>query len=295
MNMRIAAGQAGFELETRLFPFGPKASVIATVQFQPGTKQADPLSPALGKRCVNRRPYRGENLPVQAREELLALVNSEPGASLDLIEDSHRKRALAALAARNDQILFENRALHDGLYRWLRWTAQETGLTGDGLPVESLELNPFERPGFRWMGSWKFAHALAAAGVTRILPGRSRRVYERSAAIGLLSISGARPKDFVRGGELLERFWLTATLKGIAFQPITGITFLLERCRALGGEGLSEAHRRILEGIRRHLVRLLPAAERKTPLMLFRLGYADAPTGRTRRRPTEAAFTVKSP
>lgn len=291
-NLRIAATTFGYQLHIDLFPDHERSNRVAQVRWQRQPAGDDPLFPALAARCVNRRPYRRAPLPSPIKAEFVSLASNAPGVSLDFVEDKPKKSALASLAAVNERILFENRALHDGLYRWLRWTTHETTRTGDGMPVESLELSVFERPGFRLLNSWPMTRGLTVLGLTRMLPWRTQRIYQNSAAIGLVTIQGTQPQEFVRGGELVEHVWLTATARGIAFQPITGITFLLLRCRLAKGNGLSLRHQKLLDTVGRRLGELLPSSLQRTPIMLFRLGLASAPSGRALRRPVESVLTT---
>lgn len=292
-NMHIAARHLGVQMvDQQLLLDNAAHETVVRLTLQPCAPVDQPLFPAIYTRCVNRRAYHATPLTSIMRDELLALASNTTGVRLDLAETSEHKTLLASLAAGNERLLFENRRLHDGLYQWLRWTSDETLRTGDGMPIASLELHAVERPGFRLLGSWPAARAAAATRLTHLLPLRTQQVYRRSAAIGLLSVSGGRPEDFVRGGELLQRLWLTAAMRGLAFQPITGMICLWWRCRRLHGEGLSPRHRQLVENAARVLERLFPEGMRQTPLMLFRVGYADAPTGRALRQPVDAVLTL---
>ncbi len=292
-NLRIAAHHLGVQLDQlQLFPRDASKGCVARMALQPCTPIDQPLFPAMSTRCANRRAYQATPLTAAMREELFALASAAPGMRLDLVETSMEKQALAAVAARNEAVLFEHRILHDGLYRWLRWTADAANGTGDGLPVDSLELHPLERPGFRLLGWWPAARLLGLIRATRLLPLRSRRVYEHSAAIGLVSVSGKTPEDIVRGGELIERLWLTTTLHGLAFQPITGIICLWWRHRLGNDHGVSPAHRRLIDEAGGVLASLLPDAMQQMPLMLFRVGYAPAATARAPRQSVNAVLTM---
>jgi len=220
----------------------------------------------------------------------MAVAEQSPGIELDLLEVAGPKRTVADLAARFDQLLFEDQQFHDALYRWIRWTPEESARTRDGLPIASLELHPLEQPGFRLLGRWPVARLSKWIGLTRALPSRTASVYRRSSAMGLISASGAQPADLVGGGETFERLWLTASLQGFALQPLGGLTFLLLRCRLLDGQGLQPSHRRLADQIRQRLRLTLPSAEVRTPVMFFRLGQAKAPTARALRRPVEEAL-----
>lgn len=291
-NMRVAACHLGCRLTVRLFPVGEPANIVADVGLDPGPASADRLFPAIAARCVNRGPYAREPLPSTVRAELCGLAR-EGGADLAWVEDDRIRARVAALAAQNDRILFENRALHDGLYRWLRWTPAEVARSHDGMPIETLGLRRLERPGFRLLGSWRCARLLARLGLTRLLPSRAGGLYRRSAAIALLTVPGGAREDLVRGGEALEHIWLAATLRGVALQPITGITFLLLRLALTGGEGLSHAHRSLLTRIDRQF-REVFAVGGSTPVMLFRLGLAPPPSARAPRRPLADVFTSEA-
>ena len=291
-NMTIAATLHGLQTAVELFPSGDAPGVVARARFASGPVAADPLAEAIPARSVNRRPYQREPLPAILREEAQSLVASSAGARLSWVDTEPVKGQIAALAAQNDRIMFENRALHDGVYGWIRWTRAEAERRRDGMPAETLELSPFERPGLRLLGSWRWARVAGALRLSRVLPVRARKIYERSGAIALLSVRGDQPEDFVRGGEVLERIWLTATRHGIAFQPITGITFLLLRMRLQGGEGLSPDHRKVLERVAEGFARMYPEGAPESPIMLFRLGLASPPSGRALRLPLEQVLEI---
>jgi len=292
-NMRVAATRVGLGLSVELFPRNAPQALAARVRFHAVTRDDDPLLPAIEQRCVNRRPYRAEPLHAHLRQELLAVASGEAHVRLDLVESEPLKSKLAALAASQDRILFENRLLHDGLYRWLRWSPQEIADTQDGMPVETLELAPCERTGFRLLRFWGWASFLARLGATQFLPLRAEHCYRHSAAIGLVSTQEPRPDDWVRAGEIFERLWLTATLRGLSLQPITGITFLWLRMRLADGEGLSPTHQRLIERLAQEIGAILPAFLQQTPVVLFRLGKAQAPSQRAMRRPLDEVLTLR--
>jgi hypothetical protein len=291
-NLTLAAAQLGLQVAVELFPAGDVHEAVARARFQAGPVAAVPLAAAIVSRCVNRRPYQTTPIPSEVREAMAALIAATPGMRLSWIDTDPAKGRIAALAAQNDRILFENRELHDGLYRWIRWTRTEAERRRDGMPGDTLELSVVERPGMRLLGSWRWARAAAMLGITRILPLRARKIYGRSGAIALLSVRGDRPEDFVRGGEVLERIWLTATRHGIAFQPITGLTCLLLRMRLTGGERLASHHRTLLARIGEAFERVYPEGAAESPIMLFRLGLAPPPSGRAPRLPVEEVLEI---
>jgi len=293
VNMRLTAQELGWRMQIELFPANAAPDLAARISLETTTPLRDPLCDAITTRCVNRRPYAASPLPDAVRDELQAAVQRTPNTQLDLVEHAREKSTLARLASLNERLLFENRPLHDGLYRWLRWTAAESSHSGDGMPIETLELAPLERPGFRLLGSWTVARTAGLVGLTRALPLRTRQIYRRSAAIGLLSVSGSARENIVAGGEALQRLWLTCARRHVAFQPITGVVCLLWRCRLSGGDGLSPEHRRLIEAGGRTLDEAVPNSQGRMPIMLFRLGTAPAPSARAPRRPVDTVLTCR--
>lgn len=291
-NVELAAESQGLRPAVELSPESGAGNVVGRISFTLQQPARSPLLAAVSERCVNRRPYRPDPLPTATREELLAAGAGVPGVRAQLIEDVRRKLDLARLAALNDRVLFENRALHAGLQRWLRWTREEALRTRDGMPIESLELARAEWPGFRLLSTWPCARLLGLTGGTRLLPLRARRTYARSAAVGLVSVDREEAKAFIEAGRVVERIWLTATLRQVAFQPITGVTFLLLRLWLKGGAGLSPGHRRLLDGVGRQLREMLSLGPGEHPVMLFRLGFADPPTARALRLPVSDLLTI---
>jgi hypothetical protein len=299
-NLDLRAASLGLRPATELWPEGGAGTIAARVVFTSREHAPSPLAAAIAERCVNRRPYRRDRLPDAVIEELLAAGRRVPGVRTRLVEGARERSRLARLAALNDRVLFECRPLHAGLQRWLRWTPEEVLRTRDGMPIESLELARVERQGFRLLSSWPLARLFGLLGGTRLLPLRARLTYTRSAALGLITVEGGGREGFVRAGRVVERIWLTATARKVAFQPITGVTFLLLRLWLEHGAGLSPAHRRLLERIGGQLRGMLRLRPDELPVMLFRVGVADPPTARAPRLSgsdllTDTAPTAPSP
>jgi nitroreductase len=290
-NIEIAARPLGINPVVSLFPAGPGADIVARIVPEKAVPAPEPLAASIEARCVNRRPYASTPIPADLRAELLGIGTAVDGVALHWVQDPPVKRRAACIAGAHDRILFEHRPLHQGLYRWLRWTAKDAARSGDGMPIASLELASFERPGFRLLGWWPLARALGAIGLTRALPVRATQVYRRSGAICLISTDALTPERFVQVGGVLQRVWLTATREGLALQPITGIAFLALRA-LLDEASLSRRHHAMITGLRDELARAFPAVAARYPAMLFRIGFAPPPSGRSLRRPVADILRV---
>jgi nitroreductase len=290
--MAIASRHLGWKLTGELFPPAEPSPIVAVGRLERDHSTGDPLFAAITRRCVNRQPYRAATLAETLWIEFTGHATQVGDVNLSWVEDNPAKAKLAAVAAENDRLLFEHPALHAGLYRWIRWTDEEVARAADGMPIAALEIGGLERRAFRLLGSPGRASVLSKLGLSRFLPRRSRQIYEQSGAIAVLSVAGRQPADFVRVGEVLQRIWLTATLRGIALQPITGISLLLLRATLAGGEGLSRDQQSHLQRLATRLRELVSLPAGDLPAIIFRVGYARSPSARAPRLPLDEVLTV---
>jgi hypothetical protein len=145
---------------------------------------------------------------------------------------------------------------------------------------------------FRLLGNWGLVSFLNIFGLSRIIPFQSYKLCLGSSAMGLIQMPGTTPEDFVLGGRLLQRVWLTATKHGIAFHPMTGVTFLIQRLYIDGGAGFSKAHKKLLEKAWGYLQSVFPVDKSKGMIMLFRVGYAPMLLARAPRRTVKQVFDI---
>lgn len=276
-NIRIASLQFGFEFEEELFPMGEGEDVIARLTFHKTGKKPESLFHSIEKRCTNRLKYSSTPLTENTRETLFDSVAGFNGAELFLAESKAEKDIVAKALCVNDRLLFENRSMHDFLFEHIRWNQKEAEKTRDGMDIRTLGLDPIQRRAFKLLRSWAFVSTMNLFGFSRMVPMQSYLLSRGSAAIGLLQIDGVSARDFVRGGAALERLWLTAAGNGLSFQPMTGITFLLNRLNFASGIGLSDKHKELVSEAGKKLKKVFPLSDKKAMIMIFRIGFSKKP------------------
>jgi hypothetical protein len=148
-NMTIMAKSLGYEVSVKLFPDRENSSIVAILSFTKGQKISDSLLPFIDKRCVNRKKFKPMQLEHLARESLFKATSKFEGAELYMVEDDEKKKLLAKILSVNDRILFENKNLHDFLFKHLHWSKKEVELSRDGMSIESLELGALQSRMFR--------------------------------------------------------------------------------------------------------------------------------------------------
>src|SRR5579864_7060868 len=214
-NLTLAGREYGVGVDTTLSVDGPTL-VSARLSLRPAETGPDPLFSAVARRCTNRKPYGTAPLEAAVAEKLRACVAGDSAADLRLIEDRRDMLLVARAASLNERLLFEIRALHDRFYESVRWTRAEAEATRDGLYVKTLELGAMAGP-FKASRSWGTVRLTNLLGGSRLARGHSFQTFMRSAAFvflqaskvsGVSAVSGVPGEVWVRGGRLIQRFWL---------------------------------------------------------------------------------------
>ncbi len=101
-----------------------------------------------------------------------------------------------------------------------------------------------------------------------------------------MTIDGIDDLDFIKGGQAIERVWLTASCLGLALQPMTAITLFYLRWMQEGKSTFLKKHQKVLEKIYGDYKQIFPVVgdENYRQIMLFRFGYAENIRIRTLRR-----------
>lgn len=285
-NMIIAANHCGFSTLVEHFPPEGK-NLIVRVKFIEGYKEGSPLFNYLPVRCTNRRLYKKRPIPEDILEVVKNGAKDIAGANVYLVSDRKTIKRIALLAKKTDWIIFKHRLLHEGLFKWIRWTQDEVDKTRDGLPVTSLELNRLQQKAFKLISSWKTISLLNKFGINRIVSNHSCKLMNSASAVGLITMNNNSPEDYINGGRAFERIWLTGTSKGLSLQPMGAIVFLTTKYLLRGGEGFGLKHQQILYHIYNKLCEIFPIKKENALIILFRVGYAIPPCAKALRRPID--------
>ena len=103
----------------------------------------------------------------------------------------------------------------------------------------------------------------------------------------MITVEGVGPQSYLMGGRAMERLWLTATSRGLAFQPVTAILYLFSRLERGDGTGLSEKEIRKLAKLRKDFRQLFDIPDHHAEVMLFRMAHAEPASARSLRRKVE--------
>jgi nitroreductase len=249
-NLQLALAAAGAPMHVRWRPDPSERTLMAALDPappRPPTPGQQRLCRAIPNRHSNRRPFRSQPVPPDARVALLEAAAGE-GTWLELVVGRIPVAAVGEIAHAANRVLQRNAAYMAELASWNRRDrAPVDGIPADagGFNAEPHDLLP-QRP---------FSDLVRLTG----------KDFEEEPLIAVLGTTGDSPNDQLRAGYALQRLLLTITDYGLASsmlsQPIE-VPSAQEQLRiALGRYG--------------------------TPQMVLRVGYGDPTPATPRRPVTD--------
>ena len=214
-SLRIAASDHGRAIQWSAEP----GRVVVTLTPSAGLEPS-PLLAALPMRSVERRAMGRTPLTPDDKAALQDALG--PDLSVTWHEPVGERMKLARLGSRASDIRLraaETFAVHQ---RVIDWTAQRSP---HGIPAGAVGLNRPTLSMMRWaMARWQRMDRMnavfgtgAAALQLDLLPAFHSAAFFSIRAVP--DLGGDRMIALLRHGERLQRFWLTATRRGLAMQP----------------------------------------------------------------------------
>jgi hypothetical protein len=291
-NMAIAARAMGLSPHVEMIDDPARPDTVCRLAFQEAPAEVEPLFHELGRRSANRR--RETRIPMtSAEQDALVDAARERGASLQLATSAAQIDALADVIGGGDRVRFLSQTLHREMMEEIRWTHEEAVRTGDGVDLRTLELNRTELAGMDLLKDWDLMAALKDVGGGGGLDKITRKTLAVSSAVGLLTAPGISRDTFFAGGRAVQRVWLTASRIGLAFQPMSVLTYLFARMERGAGEGLNGEDVAALKRIRSAYREIFEVGPDDAEVFLFRLGKAGPPTARAIRRALADVLTIE--
>jgi len=231
-NCVIASAHYGYMCAVELFPKENDKTCVAKLVLTSNTDiKDDPLYEIITTRCTHRGVYLGDSLSEEEKEKLFSASKAaELGGEIRIVEDLKTKKTVAKSSTTYERLLFHNKALHDALYKEIRWTKKEADKTHDGLYAKTLGISAMDTKMFKFLGSWKvvqFLHALKLIGlIETMMIGKIEKRYLTAGAFFAVVMEENSSLDYVNGGRILQRLWLEVARLGLQAQPISGILFM---------------------------------------------------------------------
>ena len=275
-NISIISQAEGLKPNIKLFPDGSDPDLIAAVNFDEMPAVTDPLLPAIAERCTNRKPYQKKTLEPAQKAALQTETNKFSDLKFTVIEDTNQIAKLAEALSLNEQLILENRPIHDGLFKFIRWSSEEEKREQTGLYIKTLELLPPQEFAFKLFRKWPLINFLNNFGIAKLVAKDSAKLYAKASAYALITSDILSDQVFIQVGRMLQRIWLSATSQGLSMQPTAALLYLGQRIDAGDTELFSKEQ---LDAIKtaNQTIRDIFASGSDHPLMLFRIGTSAAP------------------
>ncbi len=292
-NISIIASTYGYQANIELFPDTNQSDVVAILTLEECPPKEEPFFKHIAHRATNRRLYKKIPLTSEHKEEILKTEKEAIGnGEIKLIDSHNEMQELAQALGLHERLIFENKMIHDIVFSNILWSEKENIEKRRGLYIKTKFPNmpslllPLMKP----FGSWSFVRIINKIGFPEKIHQQSAESCLSSSAVCAILVNSDTNKDFLMGGRLFQRIWLKATKLGLSIQPMTGIPYLARRILLAGKtDGFS------LEQIDRikksnEIIQAILNKDKKTIIMIFRIGYDDKPPIKTLKLPPIISF-----
>ncbi|HEY0670078.1 MAG TPA: Rv1355c family protein [Sphingobacteriaceae bacterium] len=285
-NVVLKASELNLEVVKQLFPSPEEKSLVASFQFRkkPEVKK-DELVDFIKTRYTNRHIGKGGRIDQTVIDEMYSSVSSITGAELKLILDESGIKKLAEIAGISEKLrLFIPEGHYDLFEKELRWTAEKTEETKDGLDIRTLELSAKDAVGMSVIRDPKAMELVAAWNGGKVLENMTGNLVGSSSAVGLILMPEFNPVNCILAGQAAERIWLTATKYGICMQPVLAPVLHFIRINHGQDSGMPSRIEKEFKELNKELNKVFGLTESAgESLFLFRLCFADSPELRSLR------------
>ncbi len=289
-NIAIVALKYGYKTNVKLFPIKKEPNLVATLTLDRTNPRESPLYSYVAKRCTNRKDYAHRKLSGDQKKQLIEIAREAGLGELKIIDDEESLNILGKALAVNEQIIFENKKLHNFFYEHILWKEEDQGKAG-GFYVKTLEFLPHQLKGVKLFKNWIILKILNKIGkVSRMIAKENAEKYANSGALAVVVARGNTREDFANAGRTVERVWLKATELGLNVHPCTGTIYLMERIKGGDVNAFSPKHLETIKNAYSDIERNF-GVEGETIPMLFRIGFADDPTARSLRMKPNILFS----
>jgi hypothetical protein len=260
-NLVIAAEHDG--LAARLDPyFGDSNDPCIRVHLAPGEVNEDSgLYPVLARRQSNRRRYNRRKIKEEELARLLQAGRRDAVELRSFAVGSPEISPIIEFVREGNRQQFSDRTFVEELVSWVRFSRREVQRTSDGLFGPALGFPPVPR----WLGKFIMTRLLSPESEAK----RQARAIDSSSHLLLFIARNHDKTGWIETGRAFQRVALTATLLGMAHAHVN------MPCE--------------VPTVRSRLAEHLGLVNREQPLLLIRIGYAQA-MPRAPRRPVEAVL-----
>jgi len=273
-NLVLAGAAHALAPTVSLLPDVSDPTHIARIDLTATDAPASPLYAAIARRHTDRGAYDTRTVPRSRLDELGALVDA-PGAELVWFTSDVAKAAFGDLTLRATQAIIADRQQSADDYVWYRSGWDEIQSKKDGITIDPSGQTPLIR------ALSKLVPVTQEQNNDGWLKGMRTIQIPTAAAFGAIVVRDpAERRGRIAVGRSWQRLHLSATVAGLAVQPLCQIPERIDREQSAGLPADFSAA----------MAALLPSGTH--PLMTFRIGYPTRTALRSPRRPVRDVVLV---
>ena len=272
----------GYEVEVNKFPLGIGNDLIVSFKFF--NKKTKKTVPHQNNHLINYVPKRLTNrnlstkIPLDPSIEFYfnTIVSTIPGAKLKIFKDNGDVNKLKTILSEVDKLFMTNKVGHTHFINEIRWNKKEVEETRDGIDINTIDLTPTERAGLIVSKNWNVTKHIKKWKLGNEFGKLSQKAVNSSSALGMITMPSFDADSFFEGGKAVQRLWLAATEKGIAFQPMSINTFLFAKVGDNNFEDIEEIEDELTKQYQ-NLRQVCRLNENEKDIFFFRLAVAPEP------------------
>jgi hypothetical protein len=284
-NIKISATHFDYICEIKINDNFSNNLIAECIFTKNLNKEEDSLFKYIKNRQTNRKPYKKDKINKDIIDELQD-YKSFSDVNLKVIIETELINELANACSVTEQIVLENRKLHDFLFEHITWTEKEDKIKR-GFYIKTLELKGPQNLVFKLLQFWKINKFLNRIGISKFISKDNAKLYSQSGAMLAITTNKINQISFLKTGMFIQRLWLIATKHNIYIQPLTGIIFLNHRINNKDNkEQFDNKHIELIKASYNKIEQIINSNNEFITIM-FRLGYAEEPSVGTKRQEAE--------
>lgn len=288
-NLILKAHNIGYEVQLTKFPLGIGNDLIATFEFYKEKNKNtelhnnDRLIDVVPNRMTNRNLGARTVIQEDIEKYFKEVVSSIDGAELKLFTDPIKIDELKEILSEVDKLFMTNKTGHDHFTHEIRWNKKEVEETRDGIDINTINMTPTERAGLIVSKDWNVTKHIKKWNLGDEFGKLSKKAVNSAAALGMITMPKINADNYFDGGRAVQKLWLAATEKEIAFQPMSINTFLFARVSDNNFDDIEEIKKEMITQYNK-LKRVTNINDNQKGVFFFRLSKANKPKVKSLRR-----------
>lgn len=291
-NVVLKAHKMGYEVQVEKFPLEVDNNLVAAFSFYSNTNEEteshadDHLVDYVLDRVTNRNLGKRITMADTDINYLLNSAQSIQGANITVFSDVEKMEALKNILAEVDKIFMTNKTGHFHFINEIRWNQKEVVETCDGIDIETIDLTPAEKAGLIVSKNWNVTKHIKKWKLGNEFGKISRKAVDAASALGIITMPSFTSENYFDGGRAVQKVWLAATERGLAFQPMSVSTFLFAKVGDGNFDQIEEAKENLSE-LYNQLREICGLSEDEKDVFFFRLAKVEEPLIKALRRPVK--------